>query len=62
MSTPHETVAQQRARSDLPEALRAAAKARDTWWKERQSDLSCASCGAQITNRPAEGQGLPCGH
>lgn len=22
----------------------------------------CASCGAPVTQQPAEGEGLPCGH
>jgi hypothetical protein len=62
MSTPPETLPERRARASLPDAQRAAARARDLWWQQRQTQLRCASCGALIYNRPAEGQGLPCGH
>ncbi|WP_416406481.1 hypothetical protein RCH27_08305 [Paracidovorax citrulli] len=62
MSAPAEHLAESRARASLPDALRAAARARDLWWQQRQTHLRCASCGAPITHRPAEGQGLPCGH
>jgi len=57
-----ETIAERRARLSLPKALAASKKARAVWWRECNSDLSCASCGAHIPERPAEGQGLPCGH
>ena len=62
MSTPAHYLSESRARASLPDALRAAARARDLWWQQRQTQLRCASCGAPITHRPAEGQGLPCGH
>ena len=62
MSTPAETLPERRARLSTPDAQRAAARARDLWWQQRQTQLRCASCGAPIPHRPAEGQGLPCGH
>ncbi len=62
MSAPADHLAESRARASLPDAQRAAARARDLWWQQRQTQLRCASCGALIHNRPAEGQGLPCGH
>ena len=62
MSAPADHLTESRAQASLPDALRAAARARDLWWQQRQTHLRCASCGAPITHRPAEGQGLPCGH
>ena len=62
MSAPADHLTESRARASLPEAQRAAARARDLWWQQRQTQLRCASCGAPIPQRPAEGQGLPCGH
>lgn len=62
MTSPTETLAQRRARLSLPAVARANQQARAVWWRERQTNLSCASCGARIPTRPVEGQGLPCGH
>lgn len=62
MNTPDEDLAARRARESIPSVRRAAHQAREVWWKQQDNQLSCASCGAPIHHRPAEGQGLPCGH
>lgn len=47
-----ETIAERRARLSLPKALAASKKARAVWWRECNSDLSCASCGRPHGHHP----------